>query len=345
MRTTSQRGKQPGDHRAEALSMAFATIEKNFGKGAVMRMGEKSSLQVETVSSGCLGLDLALGCGGYPKGRMVEIFGPEASGKTTLALHALASVQKQGGTAAFIDAEHAMDPRYASNLGVDMGALIVSQPDSGEQALEISEILVRSGAVDLVVVDSVAALVPQVELDGSVADTQVGLHARLMSKAMRRLATCVSRSKAIIIFINQVRQKIGVTFGSRETTTGGAALRYYASLRIDIRRIGSIQSGDKSIGSRTRIRVVKNKLAPPFQSLEVEIIYGEGISPLRNLVDLGERYGVLERSGSWYSLGEERLGQGKDRVRELLEERSELRKQLRDLVLGAAGVSGRGAEA
>jgi recombination protein RecA len=325
-------------NRSEALDAAFRSIEKSFGKGAIMWMDGPGTHEVDSISSGCLGLDLALGIGGYPRGRLIEVFGPEASGKTTLALHAIASVQNAGGTAAFIDAEHALDPRYARGVGVQVERLIVSQPDSGEQALEIAEILARSGAVDIIVVDSVAALVPQVEIDGTMADTQVGLHARLMAKAMRKLAACVSRSRVILLFINQVRHKIGVTFGSDETTTGGTALRYFASVRLDIRRIGAIRQGEDVVGNRTRIRVVKNKLAPPFQDVEVDILYGKGISAAGDLIDQAEARGILARSGSWYSLGEERLGQGRERVRGLIEERPELRQRLEALVLGASGL-------
>ena len=321
--------------RAEALEAAFRTIERAYGKGAIMRMDGSAALEVETVSTGCPSLDLALGCGGYPRGRLMEVYGPEASGKTTLALHAIASVQAAGGTAAFIDAEHALDPRYAAALGVDVNALLVSQPDSGEQALEIAEVLVRSGAVEIVVVDSVAALVPQAEIEGTMADLQVGLQARLMSKAMRKLATCVSRSRSIILFINQVRHKIGVTFGSNETTTGGTALRYYASVRLDIRRIGAVKNGEEIIGNRTRIKVVKNKLAPPFRSVEVDILYGHGISVAGDLVDLAESTGALSRSGAWYSLGEERLCQGRERLRAMVDESPALQARLRDLVRGA----------
>jgi recombination protein RecA len=321
--------------RTEALESAFKTIEKSFGKGAIMWMDGSGAVEVEAISTGCLGLDIALGVGGYPCGRLVEVFGPEASGKTTLALHAIASVQKAGGTAAFIDAEHAMDPRYARALGVQLEKLLVSQPDSGEQALEIAEVLSRSGAVDIVVIDSVAALVPQSEIDGAMSDMQVGLQARLMAKAMRKLAAVVSRSNTILFFVNQVRHKIGVTFGSDETTTGGTALRYFASVRLDIRRIGALRIGDDVVGNRTRIRVVKNKLAPPFRDVEVDIVYGQGISATGDLIDLAESHGVLTRSGSWYSLGEEKLGQGRDKVRVLLEERTDLCDQIRKLVLAA----------
>ncbi len=321
--------------RTEALEAAFRTIERAYGKGAIMRMDGAASLEVETVSTGCPSLDLALGCGGYPRGRLLEVYGPEASGKTTMALHAIASIQDAGGTAAFIDAEHALDPRYAAALGVDVDGLLVAQPDSGEQALEIAEILVRSGAVDIVVIDSVAALVPQAEIEGTMSDLQVGLQARLMSKAMRKLATCVSRSRSILLFINQVRHKIGVSFGSNETTSGGTALRYYASVRLDIRRIGAVRSGDEIIGNRTRVKIVKNKLAPPFRSVEFDIIYGRGISVSGDLLELAEAAGALSRSGTWYSLGEERLCQGREKLRALVDESPDLQARLRDLVRGA----------
>ena len=322
--------------RQEALAAAFKTIERSYGKGAIMRMDQDSRLEVETVSSGSLGVDLALGVGGYPRGRLVEVYGPEASGKTTLALHAIASVQAAGGTAAFVDAEHALDPVYAGKLGVKMDELLVSQPDSGEQALEIAEVLVRSGAVELVVVDSVAALVPQAELEGTMTDVQVGLQARLMSKAMRKLATCVSRSNAILLFINQVRYKIGVTFGSNETTSGGKALRYFASVRIDIRRISGIKKGNDQVGNRTRIRVVKNKLAPPFRQVELDLIYGEGLSRPHELVDLGLQYQLLTKSGSWYSWGQDSLGQGRDSVVAMLNDQPDLADRLRAAILAKA---------
>ena len=320
-------------HRQQALKAAFDTIERTHGKGAIMRMDDKTRLEVETVSSGSLGVDLALGVGGYPRGRLVEIYGPEASGKTTLALHAIASVQEAGGTAAFIDAEHALDPVYAAKLGVKMDELLVAQPDSGEQALEIAEVLVRSGAVEIVVVDSVAALVPQAELEGTMTDVQVGLQARLMSKAMRKLATCVSRSNAILLFINQVRHKIGVTFGSNETTSGGKALRYFASVRVDIRRIGGVKRGAEIIGNRTRIKIVKNKLAPPFRQVELDLIYGEGLSRNYELVDLGLKYDILGKNGAWYSWGEDSMGQGRDAVAARLAEDPDLADRLRGAVL------------
>jgi recombination protein RecA len=321
-------------HREAALEAAFKTIERSYGKGAIMRMDQGARLEVETVSTGSLGLDLALGCGGYPRGRLVEVYGPEASGKTTLALHAIASVQAAGGTAAFVDAEHALDPVYAAKLGVNMDELLVSQPDSGEQALEIAEVLVRSGAVELVVVDSVAALVPQAELEGTMTDVQVGLQARLMSKAMRKLATCVSRSNAILLFINQVRHKIGVTFGSNETTSGGKALRYFASVRVDIRRISGLKKNGELYGNRTRIKVVKNKLAPPFRQVELDLVYGEGICQLRELMDLALDRKVIAKNGAWFSWGEESLGQGREAVVERLKTEPDLAGRLRVAVLG-----------
>jgi len=322
--------------RRQALDAAFKTIEHSYGKGAIMRMDDSARHEVETVSSGSMALDLALGVGGYPRGRLMEIYGPEASGKTTLALHAIASVQAAGGTAAFIDAEHALDPVYAARLGVNMDELLLAQPDCGEQALEIAEVLVRSGAVELVVVDSVAALVPQAELEGAMNDVQVGLQARLMSKAMRKLATCVSRSNAILLFINQVRHKIGVTFGSNETTSGGKALRYFASVRIDIRRIGGIKKGTELIGNRTRIKVVKNKLAPPFRQVELDLIYGEGLSRNYELIDLGLRYEVITKNGAWYSWDEDSLGQGRDAVAAQLAEKPEMAERLAAAVLAIA---------
>ncbi len=321
-------------HRKAALEAAFKTIERSYGKGAIMRMDQGARLEVETVSTGSLGLDLALGCGGYPRGRLVEIYGPEASGKTTLALHAIASVQAAGGTAAFVDAEHALDPVYAARLGVNMDELLVSQPDCGEQALEIAEVLVRSGAVELVVVDSVAALVPQAELEGTMTDVQVGLQARLMSKAMRKLATCVSRSNAILLFINQVRHKIGVTFGSNETTSGGKALRYFASVRVDIRRVSGLKKNGELVGNRTRIKVVKNKLAPPFRQVELDLIYGEGICQIRELVDLALDRKIITKNGAWFSWGEDSLGQGREAVIGRLQDEPELAGRLRVAVLG-----------
>lgn len=306
------------EHRATALGETLKTLEKRWGKGAVMRLGEAVQQEVDVLSTGSISLDDALGVGGYPRGRVVEVYGPESSGKTTLALHAIAEAQRHGGTAAFIDAEHALDVTYASKLGVDADQLLVSQPDHGEQALEIAEALVRSGAVDLVVVDSVAALVPQAELTGEMGDHHVGLQARLMSQALRKITAVTSRTGAVVLFINQVRQKIGVTFGNGEVTTGGNALKFYASIRLDIRRIGAVKRGDQHIGNRTRIRVVKNKLAPPFRAVEVEIMYGRGVCRAGELLAQAEAAGLVTRSGSWYSLGDERLGQGRETIRERL---------------------------
>ncbi|MFZ5477928.1 MAG: recombinase RecA [Myxococcota bacterium] len=315
--------------RQAALHAAIAGIEKQYGKGAIMRLDAKPE-PVATTGTGSLGLDLALGCGGYPRGRIVEIYGPEASGKTTLALHAMAEVQAMGGTTAFIDAEHALDSSYARALGVRIEDLILCQPDDGEQALDIVEALVRSGAVDLIVVDSVAALVPKDELEGQMSDSQVGLHARMMSKAMRRLAPAVSKSSSTLVFINQVRQKIGgMGFGPMETTTGGNALKYYASVRLDVRRIGAVKKGEESIGNRTRVKVVKNKLAPPWKQVEFEILFGKGVNRCGEIVDLAEAQGALTRSGSWYSLGETKLGQGRDNVVASLEQDATLRERLR----------------
>jgi recombination protein RecA len=307
------------DNRKKALNAALSQIEKQFGKGAVMRMGDGSAVRnVEAISTGSLGLDIALGIGGVPRGRVVEIYGPESSGKTTLSLQIIAEAQKKGGTAAFVDAEHALDPVYAEKLGVNVAELLVSQPDTGEQALEIVDMLVRSGAVDVVVVDSVAALTPKAEIEGEMGDSHVGLQARLMSQALRKLTANIKRSNAVVVFINQIRMKIGVMFGSPETTTGGNALKFYASVRLDIRRIGSIKKGEEVIGSETRVKVVKNKVAPPFRQAEFEILYGEGISRSGELVDLGVQQSLIEKSGSWYSYKGERIGQGKDNARQFL---------------------------
>jgi len=326
------------EDRTKALGATVASMEKRFGKGALMRLGDAAHVDVKTISTGVLSLDLALGIGGWPRGRLVEIYGPESSGKTTLTLQAIAQVQKAGGTAAFVDAEHALDPAYANKLGVDLDSLLVSQPDCGEQALEITEGLVRSGAVDLVVVDSVAALVPEAELQGEMGDAHVGLQARLMSQALRKLAGIVNRTGAIIIFVNQVRQKIGVTFGNGEVTTGGNALKFYASVRVDIRRIGRLKSGTDVVGNKTRLRVVKNKLAPPFRQVETEIRYGEGICPAADLMRQAEDAGLLDRNGSWYSYQDERLGNGRDAVRDRIREDLELAERLRHQVLVSAGV-------
>jgi recombination protein RecA len=307
------------DNRKKALAQALGQIEKQFGKGSVMRLGDGSSISnIEAVSTGSIGLDVALGIGGLPKGRVVEIYGPEASGKTTLTLQVVAEAQKMGGTAAFVDAEHALDPQYAEKLGVNVDELLVSQPDTGEQALEITDMLVRSGAVDVIVVDSVAALTPKAEIEGEMGDSHVGLQARLMSQALRKLTGNIKRSNAMVIFINQIRMKIGVMFGSPETTTGGNALKFYSSVRLDIRRIGAIKKGDEVIGNQTRVKVVKNKVSPPFKLAEFEILYGEGISREGEIIELGVQHGLIDKAGSWYSYGSDRIGQGKENVREFL---------------------------
>ncbi len=317
------------DNRKKALSAALGQIEKQFGKGSVMRLGDaQASYDIEAVSTGSLGLDIALGIGGLPRGRVVEIYGPESSGKTTLTLQVIAEVQKAGGTAAFVDAEHALDPTYAEKLGVDVNDLLVSQPDTGEQALEITDMLVRSSAVDVVVIDSVAALTPKAEIEGEMGELQVGLHARLMSQALRKLTGNIKRSNTIVIFINQIRMKIGVMFGSPETTTGGNALKFYSSVRLDIRRIGAIKNGEEVVGNQTRVKVVKNKVAPPFREAEFEIMYGQGISREGEIVDMGSAQGIIEKSGAWYSYKGERIGQGKDNAREFLKARPELAKEI-----------------
>ena len=326
------------DNRKKALTAALSQIERQFGKGAIMRMGDSSVVRdVEVVSTGSLQLDVALGIGGLPRGRVVEIYGPEASGKTTLTLEVIAQAQKAGGTAAFIDAEHALDPQYAEKLGVDVDELLVSQPDTGEQALEIADMIVRSGAVDVVVIDSVAALVPKAELEGDMGDTHVGLQARLMSQALRKLTANINRSKTMLIFINQIRMKIGVMFGSPETTTGGNALKFYSSVRLDIRRIGAIKRGDEVVGNETRVKVVKNKMAPPFKKVEFDILYGEGISREGELIDLGVQHGLVDKAGAWYSYKGDRIGQGRDNVREFLKQNpdtaAEIDRALRDILL------------
>ncbi len=312
------------DNRKKALSAALSQIERQFGKGAVMRMGDMGVAGIDTISTGSLGLDVALGVGGLPKGRVVEIYGPESSGKTTLTLQVIAQCQKQGGTAAFVDAEHALDPVYAEKLGVNMDELLVSQPDTGEQALEITDMLVRSGAVDLIVIDSVAALTPKAEIEGDMGDSHVGLQARLMSQALRKLTGHIKRTNCMVIFINQIRMKIGVMFGSPETTTGGNALKFYASVRLDIRRIGAIKKGDEVIGNETRVKVVKNKVAPPFRQTEFEILYGEGTSREGELIELGVKHGIVDKAGAWYSYNGDRIGQGREKVKEFLREHPEI---------------------
>jgi recombination protein RecA len=320
---------QLDNNKKQALTAALSQIEKQFGKGTIMRMGDGSPQRnVDVVSSGSLAIDVALGIGGLPRGRVVEIYGPESSGKTTLTLQVIAEAQKLGGTAAFVDAEHALDPQYAENLGVNVEDLLVSQPDNGEQALEITDMLVRSGAVDIVVVDSVAALTPKAEIEGEMGDRHVGLQARLMSQALRKLTANIQRSGCMVVFINQIRMKIGVMFGSPETTTGGNALKFYSSVRLDIRRIGSIKKGDEVIGNQTRVKVVKNKMAPPFRQAEFEILYGKGISKIGELIDLGVDNGIVEKAGAWYSYEKDRIGQGKENSRAFLEEHPEMAAEI-----------------
>ena len=327
------------ENRSKALSAALSQIEKQFGKGSIMRLGESDvSRDIQVVSTGSLGLDIALGIGGLPRGRVVEIYGPESSGKTTLTLSVIAQMQKMGGTAAFIDAEHALDPPYAGKLGVDIDQLLISQPDNGEQALEIADMLVRSGSVDVVVIDSVAALVPKAEIEGEMGEPQMGLQARLMSQALRKLTANIKRSNTLVIFINQIRMKIGVMFGNPETTTGGNALKFYASVRIDIRRIGSIKKGDEVIGSETRAKVVKNKVAPPFRNADFDILYGEGISREGEIIELGVTHRIVDKSGAWYTYGKERIGQGKDNTREYLKEHAEIAREIENKVLAAVGI-------
>ncbi len=321
------------DNRKKALSAALSQIEKQFGKGSVMRLGDAASTyDVEAVSTGSLGLDIALGIGGLPRGRVVEIFGPESSGKTTLTLQVIAEVQRGGGTAAFVDAEHALDPSYAEKLGVNINELLVSQPDTGEQALEITDMLVRSNAVDIVVIDSVAALTPKAEIEGEMGEMQLGLHARLMSQALRKLTGNIKRSNTIVVFINQIRMKIGVMFGNPETTTGGNALKFYASVRLDIRRIGAIKSGEEVTGNMTRVKVVKNKVAPPFREAEFEIMYGQGISREGEIIELASAQGIIEKSGAWYAYKGNRIGQGKDNVRAYLQANKEVAREIEDQV-------------
>ncbi|HRD29096.1 MAG TPA: recombinase RecA [Caulobacter sp.] len=329
--------RDEGD-KQRALEAALAQIDRAFGKGSVMRLGSKSKIEVEAVPTGSLGLDIALGIGGLPKGRVVEIYGPESSGKTTLALHVVAEVQKAGGTAAFVDAEHALDPQYARKLGVNLDDLLVSQPDTGEQALEITDTLVRSNAVDVIVVDSVAALTPRAEIEGEMGDSLPGLQARLMSQALRKLTASISKAGTLVIFINQIRMKIGVMYGSPETTTGGNALKFYASVRLDIRRTGSVKVRDEIVGNNVRVKVVKNKVAPPFREVEFDIMYGEGISKLGEIIDLGVKAGVIDKSGSWFSFGDQRIGQGRDNVREFLKKNPDIAQQIEDAVRGKSEI-------
>ncbi|MCC0070539.1 MAG: recombinase RecA [Rhodobacteraceae bacterium] len=325
--------------KQKALDSALAQIERQFGKGSIMRLGAGNPvMEIEATSTGSLGLDIALGIGGLPKGRVVEIYGPESSGKTTLTLHVVAEEQKKGGVCAFVDAEHALDPQYAKKLGVNLDELLISQPDTGEQALEIVDTLVRSGAVSLVVVDSVAALTPKSELEGEMGDSSVGVHARLMSQAMRKLTSSISRSNCMVIFINQIRMKIGVMFGSPETTTGGNALKFYASVRLDIRRIGSIKDREEVVGNTTRVKVVKNKVAPPFKQVEFDIMYGEGISKTGELVDLGVKAGVVEKSGAWYSYGDERIGQGRENAKQFLKDNPAVAHEIEDKIRASHGL-------
>jgi recombination protein RecA len=330
--------KEGMENKNKALDAALAQIERAFGKGSIMKLGQREALEIESISTGSLGLDIALGIGGLPKGRIVEIYGPESSGKTTLALHCVAEAQKKGGACAFIDAEHALDPAYAKKLGVDIANLLISQPDAGEQALEIADTLVRSGAIDVLVIDSVAALVPRAELEGEMGDSLPGLQARLMSQALRKLTASISKSNTLVIFINQIRMKIGVMFGSPETTTGGNALKFYASVRLDIRRIGALKNGDDVVGNQTRVKVVKNKVAPPFKVVEFDIMYGEGISKRGELIDLGEKAGVVEKSGSWFSYDGQRIGQGRENAKTYLREHPEVAQAIENKVRANAGI-------
>ena len=325
--------------KAKALDAALSQIERAFGKGSVMRLGQQeNAVEIEAVPSGSLMLDMALGIGGYPRGRIIEIYGPESSGKTTLTLHAVAEAQKLGGTCAFVDAEHALDPSYARKLGVNTDDLIISQPDTGEQALEIADTLVRSGAIDVLIVDSVAALVPKAELEGDMGDSHMGLQARLMSQALRKLAGSINKTNCMVIFINQIRQKIGVMFGNPETTTGGNALKFYASVRVDIRRIGALKSGDDIVGNQTRVKVVKNKMAPPFKTIEFDILYGQGISKAGELLDLGVQEGIVDKSGSWYSYGSQRIAQGKESARNFLKENQQIAWEIESKLREKAGL-------
>ena len=335
--------RRAGDDRSRALDAAISQIERAFGKGSVMRLGAAEQAQeIETVSTGSLGLDIALGVGGLPRGRIIEIYGPESSGKTTLTLHVIAEAQKVGGNAAFIDAEHALDPSYAKKLGVNLDDLLISQPDTGEQALEIADTLVRTGAIDVIVVDSVAALVPKAELEGEMGDSHVGLQARLMSQALRKLTASISRSKCMLIFTNQIRSKIGVMFGSPETTTGGNALKFYASVRLDVRRIGQVKDRDETVGNQTRVKVVKNKVSPPFRVVEFDIMYGEGVSKTGELIDLGVKAGVVEKSGSWFSHKSQRIGQGRENAKQYLKDHPDVAGEIERTIRQEAGVAGKG---
>jgi recombination protein RecA len=330
--------KEGMENKNKALDAALAQIERAFGKGSIMKLGQREALEIEAISTGSLGLDIALGIGGLPKGRIVEIYGPESSGKTTLALHVVAESQKKGGACAFVDAEHALDPAYAKKLGVDIDNLLISQPDAGEQALEIADTLVRSGAIDVLVIDSVAALVPRAELEGEMGDSLPGLQARLMSQALRKLTASISKSNTLVIFINQIRMKIGVMFGSPETTTGGNALKFYASVRLDIRRIGALKDKDEVVGNQTRVKVVKNKVAPPFKVIEFDIMYGEGVSKTGELIDLGEKAGVVEKSGSWFSYDGQRIGQGRENAKNFLRQNPEIADTIERKVRENAGI-------
>ena len=318
--------------KERALAAALSQIEKNYGKGSIMKLGQRQEMNIEAIPTGSLGLDVALGIGGIPKGRIIEIFGPESSGKTTLTLHIIAEAQKKGGTCAFIDAEHALDPVYAKKVGVNTDELIISQPDTGEQALEITDTLVRSGAVDLVVIDSVAALVPKAEIDGEMGDSHMGLQARLMSQALRKLTASISRTNCVVIFINQIRMKIGVMFGSPETTTGGNALKFYASIRMDIRRIGSIKDKEEVVGNQTRVKVVKNKVAPPFRTVDFDIMYGSGISKEGEIIDIGVKYDFIEKSGSWFSYGDMRIGQGRENAKQYMKDNPAIAEELSEKI-------------
>lgn len=326
------------ENKSKALDAALHQIEKLFGRGSVMKLGQKEVIQVETFSTGSLGLDIALGIGGFPKGRIIEVYGPESSGKTTLALHVVANAQKAGGTCAFIDAEHALDPKYAQKLNIDINDLVISQPDTGEQGLDIADTLVRSGAIDVLVVDSVAALVPKAELEGDMGDSHMGLQARLMSQALRKITGSVSKTNCLVIFINQIRQKIGIMFGSPETTTGGQALKFYSSVRLDIRKIGTIKEKDAILGNQTRVKVVKNKLAPPFRTVDFDILYGEGISKTGELIDLGVAAGIIDKSGAWYSYNGNHIGQGRESTRKYLKENPSVADELEHLIRESSGL-------